>query len=247
MNISEILKKIDLFKNEIDNVRPFSFSILKQLKEYYRIGLTYSSNALEGNSLTESETKVVLEDGLTIGGKPLSDTLEALGHSEAYDFMLERAGKGSLSEYEIKNIHKLFYYHIDNRNAGLYRNEKVIITGTSFLPPSSEDVPDEMKMYVKSLEYMIGKEHTVTAASFAHREFVRIHPFIDGNGRTARLLMNLVLFNAGYPITVIPPVLRSEYITLLKIGHESGNYSKFDLFIAERVFEASKELQRLVL
>jgi Fic family protein len=246
MNINLLLEKIDKEKQIIDNIRPLSDSILKQLKEYYRIGLTYSSNALEGNSLTISETKVVLEDGLTIGGKPLVDTLEAMGHSEAFDFMYDLASENSFTEDNIKELHRLFYRHIDEKRAGEYRKEKVIITGTSFVPPTPGKIPGEMFLYINDINTAVNKIHPVLAASLAHREFVRIHPFIDGNGRTARLLMNLILFRAGYPITIIPPVLRSEYISFLKLGHESNQYDKFDRFIAERVYESSREFKRLV-
>ena len=246
MKIDSLLKSIDGIKTEIDNIRPLSDSLLKQLKEYYRIGLTYSSNALEGNSLTESETKVVLEDGITIGGKPLVDTLEAMGHSEAYDFMLALTSKSSFDEDDLRKLHRFFYYHIDESNAGKYRKEKVIITGTSFIPPLPNKIALEMSTFIKEFRTALKNSHPVLAASFIHREFVRIHPFVDGNGRTARLLMNLVLFNKGYSITIIPPILRSEYINCLIIGHETTHYEKFDLFIAERVFESMKELKRLI-
>jgi Fic family protein len=247
MQLNKILESIDSVKMQIDNIRPLSDSILKQLKEYYRIGLTYSSNALEGNSLTESETKVVLEDGITIGGKPLIDVLETMGHSEAYDYMIDFAGKPDISENEIKRLHKYFYYHIDAKKAGVYRKERIIITGTTFIPPEYSKVPEEMSLYVKDFNNASKNMHPVAAAAFVHREFVRVHPFVDGNGRTARLLMNLVLFRNGYPITIIPPILRSEYINFLRIGQETGKNEKFDVFIAERVFESVREFKRLVL
>jgi Fic family protein len=247
MEINQLIKSIDEVKRKIDNARPFSDFLLKQLREYYRIGLTYSSNALEGNSLTESETKVVLEDGITVGGKPLVDTLEAMGHSEAYDFMIELASGNSFTEKDIKELHRLFYYHIDESNAGTYRKEKVIITGTTFVPTAHGKISKEMDAYVKNVNRIITEMHPILAASFVHREFVRIHPFVDGNGRTARILMNLILFRSGYPITIIPPILRSEYIDFLRIGHEKSQYEKFDKFITERVYESIREFKRLVL
>jgi len=109
--------------------------LLKPLKEYYRIGFTYSSNAIEGHTLTETETKVVLEDGLTIAGKPLRDHYEASGHSEAYDLIYSLSRKKTITEKDILNIHKLFYYRIDQESAGQYRKIPVVITGTTYVPP----------------------------------------------------------------------------------------------------------------
>src|SRR5579872_5033430 len=112
---------IDKLKNEIDTFRPLPAHFIPMLKEYFRIGLTYSSNALEGNTLTETETKVILEDGLTIGGKTIHEHLEVLGHSQAYDFMYDKACDSSFSEQDICTLHRLFYYRIDQENAGQYR------------------------------------------------------------------------------------------------------------------------------
>ena len=108
--MNEILNEIDKLQEEINSYRPLSANILKQLKEYYRVGLTYTSNALEGNSLTETETKVVLEDGITIGGKPIRDYYEALGHSEAYDYICKLAKAKGITENDIKKLHKLFIF-----------------------------------------------------------------------------------------------------------------------------------------
>ncbi len=110
---------------------------MAQLREYYRIGLTYSSNAIEGNTLTESETKVVLEDGLTIGGKPLRDHLEAVGHSEALNMVYGLSQGNIIDEQSILDIHRLFYHRIDSENAGRYRTKAVIITGTTYTPPAT--------------------------------------------------------------------------------------------------------------
>ena len=129
-----VLKKIDALKLKIGTHRPLDAHLLKQIREYFRISMTYSSNALEGNSLTETETKIVIEDGITIGGKPLMDHLEALGHSEAYDLLFRLAKHKEITEANIKELHKLFYYRIDASQAGKYRKRKVIITGTDFVP-----------------------------------------------------------------------------------------------------------------
>ena len=124
-----ILQKIDLYQQEINKLRPFEGEMLQQIKEFYKIGLTYSSNALEGNSLTESETKVLIEDGLTVGGKPLREIYEAIDHAKAYEYMFSLLHNREISEGQIQYLHELFYQNIDSRYAGVYRNIDVIITG----------------------------------------------------------------------------------------------------------------------
>ena len=245
MNLKDQLKEIDKLKAQLDAYRPFSKHILSQLKEYYRIGLTYASNALEGNSLTETETKIVIEDGLTIGGKPLRDHAEALGHSEAYDALYELAKKGIVSEAGIKKLHRLFYYRIDDKNAGKYRKVKVFISGSKAKFPGPDQVPDLMERFVSQIPDFVKKHHPVEQAAWLHREFVFIHPFIDGNGRVSRLLMNLVLIHQGYGLAIIPPVLRRDYIVSLEKAH-SGKNQSFVQFIAGTVRETLRDTLRLL-
>lgn len=236
--------EVDRLQEQIAALRPLCPHDLQQLKEYYRVGLTYSSNALEGNSLTESETKVVLEDGLTIGGKPLKDHYEAAGHSESFDLLYKLSKNVDITENNILNLHKLFYYRIDSKLAGKYRDRMVIITGTDFIPSSHVDVPAKMQEFSEKIATM-KKLHPVIYAARLHAELVTIHPFIDGNGRTARLLMNLALMQYGYPITVIPPILRSDYIEAVKETNK-GDFRLFDNFISCLVWEAQRDYLRLV-
>ncbi len=243
--MKETLRKIDLLKSKVDAYRPIDAHILKQLREYFRIGMTYSSNALEGNSLTETETKIVIEDGITIGGKPVKDHLEALGHSEAYDLLFRLAQYQDITEANVKELHRLFYYRIDKDQAGKYRKQKVIITGTDFIPPSPEKIPALMKAFITDIPDKRSKRHPVEYAAIIHRELVTIHPFIDGNGRVARLLMNLALLQAGYPVAVIPPVLRREYLNSLDQTHKGGD-KPFINFIAGVCYESAKEYLRLL-
>ena len=140
----EILNKIDLFQKEVNALRPFEGEMLEQIKEYYRIGLTWTSNALEGNSLTESETKVLLEDGLTIGGKPLRDVYEAVDHAKAYDFMFTLMKSRRIDEPSILRLHELFYQNIEPAYAGRYRDIKVIITGSHYPVTAPEKIQKEM-------------------------------------------------------------------------------------------------------
>lgn len=135
-----LFDEIDKLQKEINAKRPLDRHILQQIKEYYRIGLTYSSNALEGNSLTESETKIVLEEGITIGGKPLKHHFEAAGHSDAFDFMFQLSGKKAITVPNIIKIHRLFYDRIDRKNPGKYRKVKAFITGSKYPLPFPEDI-----------------------------------------------------------------------------------------------------------
>jgi len=149
-NIDLLLKKVDENKAAIDARRPLSAAEVRELDRYFRIGFTYTSNALEGNTLTLSETKVIIEDGLTVGGKPLKDCYEAAGHAKAYDFMVQiaRAGEMMFSEEMICRLHRLLYAQVDAENAGNYRRHQVFITGTEYLPPPPEDVPSLMTSFI---------------------------------------------------------------------------------------------------
>jgi Fic family protein len=250
MDIQNLLNRIDETKVEISKRRPLSPEEVKQLDAYFRIGMTFTSNALEGNSLTLTETKVLLEDGITIGGKPIHDCYEAAGHALAYDFMLQAARSEPLviSEDTVLRLHKLFYNKIDSEKAGVYRYEQVFITGTEYLPPAPQDVPELMSAFVCELNEKWNTAHPVILSAFAHKKLVDIHPFMDGNGRTARLLMNLILINRGYQIISIPPVLRADYIAALESARRGAGIAaeKFNSFIVECEIEAQKDLCRML-
>ena len=249
MELQALINRIDITKELINNKRPLTPKEVKELDAYFRIGTTYTSNALEGNTLTLTETKILLEDGLTAGGKPLRDSYEALGHANAYDFMLETARSDPFvfSENIVKNLHKLFFQKVDEKAAGTYRDIQVFITGTEYIPPSANDIPDLMKILTEELNSKWNNEHPVVLSAHAHQRLVDIHPFEDGNGRTARLFMNLILVNKGYQIISIPPVLRQEYIDAINKGRRSGSNIGGALanFIAECEVEAQKDFCRM--
>lgn len=229
---------------ELSAYRPLPPETLKSLREYYRVGLTYTSNALEGNSLTESETKVVIEDGLTIEGKPLRDHYEAVGHAKAYDYIYNITEKEGLTEDDILSLHRLFYQQIDAEKAGNYRNVKVYISGSRYAVAAVSRIPAEMQKLVKWYNENEKKLHPVELAATLHRRFVFIHPFVDGNGRVARLLMNLALLRNGYTIAIIPAILRHEYIYSLETAHTRPEV--FIDFIADRVIATQLDLLRLM-
>jgi len=239
------IKDVDELQKEINNYRPLPPNALKQLKEYYRIGLTYSSNALEGNSLTETETKIVLEEGITIGGKPLKDHYEAIGHSEAYDYLFRLSKNKIITEEDILELHKLFYYRIDKENAGVYRKTPVIISGVDVKFPPPSKIKGLMQEFVGEIPLLIENNHPVLYSALLHLRLATIHPFIDGNGRTARLLMNLALLQAGYVITIIPPILRREYLDSLKASNRGDNKPFIDLIVT-MVYESQKDYLRIL-
>lgn len=237
-------RECDIYAARIAALRPFPKETLKSLREYYRVGLTYSSNALEGNSLTESETKVVIEDGITIGGRPLKDIYEATGHAKAYDFLYEISKDRPVTESDILALHRLFYSQIDKENAGAWRKVRVFISGSRRILPAPEKVPELMTEFVRWMADNEGELHPVEFAALVHQKFVVIHPFVDGNGRVARLLMNLALMRAGWNIAIIPPIMRHEYISTLATAWKSPQ--AFILFVRDRVCETQKELLRLM-
>ncbi|MFH1504170.1 MAG: Fic family protein [Candidatus Omnitrophota bacterium] len=241
--MKSILSKVDAAQAKINATRPFSNEMNLQIKEYFRIGLTYSSNALEGNSLTISETKVVIEDGLTIAGKPLKDHYEAAGHSDAFDHMYALTVGKTITEEDIKKLHSLFYHRINEKDAGAYRKVQAIITGSQYPLPKPDALPGMMGKFIKDLPRLKKNNHPVVYAAKIHKEFVFTHPFVDGNGRVARLLMNAALMQAGYIIAIIPPLKRSEYISVLEKAHK--NDADFIKLIASCVYETQKDLLRM--
>ncbi len=242
--MKEILNCVDEAQAKINGMSPFSSEMDRQIKEYFRIGLTYSSNALEGNSLTISETKVVIEDGLTIAGKPLRDHYEAAGHSDAFDLMYALSEGETVIEEDIKKLHALFYHRIKEEDAGVYRKAQAIITGSQYPLPGHEALPGMMRKFIRDLPGLKKDNHPVVYAAKLHKEFVFIHPFVDGNGRVARLLMNTALMQAGYIIAIIPPSKRAEYIAALEKAHE--NDADFIKLTASCVYETQKDLLRMI-
>ena len=243
-NLQKKYAKADDNNRKLSTYRPLPPETMKSLREYYRVGLTYTSNALEGNSLTESETKVVIEDGLTIEGKPLRDHYEAVGHAKAYDYIYNITEKEGLAEEDILSLHRLFYQQINAENAGHYRTVKVYISGSRYAVAAVSKISAEMRKLVKWYNENEKRLHPIELAAMLHQRFVFIHPFVDGNGRVARLLMNLALLRNGYTIAIIPAILRHEYIYSLETAHTRPEV--FVDFIADRVIATQLDLLRLM-
>src|SRR3989338_9023457 len=241
---NNVLTKLSSIKSILDSHRPFPEHVVKQLKDYYRIGLTYSSNAIEGNTLTESETKVVIEDGITIGGKSLREHFEAIGHAKAYDHVYSLLDK-PVSEKDILFLHKLCLEQRDAENAGRYRQKNVLITGTDYLPPDYHRRPELMKKHIENLNGNVKDKHVLAWASDIHAEFESIHTFIDGNGRIGRLLLSISTMKNGYCPVIIPPIRRAEYIDAMQRANK-GNLNTLRAFVASIIYEEMKSLKRLV-
>lgn len=242
--MSDILKKIDSLKSDLDGYRPFSDHVVKQLRDYYRVGLTYTSNAIEGNTLTESETKVIIEDGLTIGGKSLREHFEAIGHAKAYDHIYSLLDS-HISEGDVLHLHSLFFGQIDAENAGKYRQKNVIITGTDYLPPDYIEVPVLMAKHIENFNKEPEHSHPLEWAGDLHAEFESIHPFIDGNGRIGRLLLSVTAMKSGYCPVIVPPIRRAAYISALQKTNR-GDLVTLRFFVLSVIQEEMKSLLRLV-
>lgn len=231
---------IDRLKAAIDQYRPFSKHLADSLREKLIVEWTYNSNAIEGNTLTMSETKVVLE-GITIGGKSIIEHLETINHRDAILFVEDLiSNKEPLSEWNIRNIHTLILKEIDNKNAGRYRTENVLVSGAKHIPPKHYEVNNLMQKLIEEYYNNWKDYHPVVKATLLHGEFVKIHPFIDGNGRTSRLLLNFELMKNGYTPIIIKNENRAEYYNVLDIAHTTMNYEPFIRLVAELVIESEK-------
>lgn len=245
MSFENKIAQCDEQKRKIDALRPIRGQELENLKSFYKVGQTFSSNALEGNTLTELETKVIVEDGLTVSGKPLKEVYEASGNADAFDFMMGLASGNLFSEEEMLKIHEIFYHRIDRKVAGQYRNIKAYISGTDVVLPDPKNVPSLSKEFIKNVQDRSKALHPIELAAIVHDEFVTIHPFTDGNGRTARLLMNLILVQNGYSVAIIPPVYRLEYLQLSRKGND-GDHTPFTNFLSSMLYESQKDLLRML-
>lgn len=239
-------KLIDELKGQIDSFRPFSTNVTKSLHDKLVVEWTYNSNAIEGNTLTMSETKVVLE-GITVGGKSVVEHLETINHKEAILFIEDLIhNKEQLTEWNLKNIHTLILKEIDNTSSGKYRKENVLISGAKHIPPKHYDLDYLMQKLLNEYQKEWTDLHPIIKATLLHGEFVKIHPFIDGNGRTARLLLNFELMKHGYTPIIIRHDRRAEYYEVLDLAHTTMDYGPFINLVSEFVIE-SEELWLTIL
>ncbi|GAB4450272.1 MAG: Fic family protein [Anaerolineales bacterium] len=213
---SRLLTRIEDKKARLDSLRPLPAVAVNRLREQFTLEWTYNSNAIEGSTLTLRETQLILETGMTIGGKSLREHFEVINHREAIKYVESLADKKEpIAAFQVRQIHKLILSQIDDENAGQYRKTNVRIAGATLIPPEAWDVPQRMSDWENWLKEAERAMHPVEVAALAHHQLTAIHPFVDGNGRTARLVMNLILFRAGYPPAVILRANRQQYYRVL--------------------------------
>ncbi len=246
--MNELFNKINELKKEITKYRPLTKKEIEVLSENFMIEHSYNSNAIEGNSLTLSETALLIKDGVTVAKKPIKDYLEMIGYKNAFDYIIELAKmtNNTINEKEIKNIHSLVL--ADDIHRGIYRSLNVYITGSSHIPPQPYMISLLMDALVYNYKEWIKEKHVLEAIALFHLEFEAIHPFIDGNGRTGRLILNLELIRNGYLPINIKFTQRDDYYKAFKTFHENETKNSYDMvkLISEyEIIELEKRLEVL--
>ncbi|SHG38001.1 Fic family protein [Ornithinibacillus halophilus] len=230
-----MFEKIDQKKARLDSNRPLPTYTSRSLHEKLILEWIYHSNAIEGNTLTIKETKVILE-GITVGGKTMREHLEVINHRDAITYVEEVVqNKEPLSEWQIKNLHRLILKGINDDYAGTYRDQQVFISGAKHTPPAPYLIKEQMEQLMNWYEQETTQMHPVTRGALLHAIFVGIHPFIDGNGRTSRLLLNLELMKEGFPPIVIKVENRLDYYEALDKAHTQEDYDDFIQLVAKEV------------
>ena len=235
--ITTLLQECDTLKNRISAIRPLPAEALKKIEDALAIEYTYESNRIEGNTLTLQETELVVNEGVTIAGKSMREHLEAINHAEAIDYIKDFARSDiEISECTIKEIHALVLHGINRENAGRYRTVPVMISGSRHIPPQPYLIDKLMEDFILRFREMeADKVHPVLVSAYLHDELVRIHPFIDGNGRTSRLLMNLYLLRNGYVIVNLKGSNEAKlaYYTALEASHIEKHPEAFQRLVVE--------------
>ncbi len=224
--LNTILSEIDDLKAKLATLRPLPIEALKKIQGALEIEYTYESNRIEGNTLTLQETALVVNEGVTISGKSMREHLEAINHAQAIEFIKDIAKDSiEINERLIKEIHAIILHGIDRDNAGKYRNVPVMISGSQHMPPQPYLIESQMEAFIVEYNTKVADNvHPVVIAAYLHDELVKIHPFIDGNGRTSRLLMNLYLLSKGYVVVSLKgdnDSKRTYYMALEKSHTES--------------------------
>ena len=236
-DINVLLKEVDVQKEQLSALRPLPEEALKKIQDALDIEYTYESNRIEGNTLTLQETALVVNEGVTISGKSMREHLEAINHAEAISYIKDIAKQDiEISERTIKEIHALILHGIDRENAGRYRTVPVMISGSTHMPPQPYLIEKQMEDFILRFKQMEAeKVHPVLIAAYLHDVLVRIHPFIDGNGRTSRLLMNLYLLRHGYVIITLKGSndAKVNYYKALEMSHTEQLPEDFQKLVIE--------------
>lgn len=244
-DLKTTLQNCDTLRKRLSELRPLPVEALKKIEEALAIEYTYESNRIEGNTLTLQETELVVNKGVTISGKSMREHLEAINHAEAIDYIKEFAKSDiEISERTIKEIHALVLHGINRENAGCYRTVPVLISGSRHIPPQPYLIGKQMEDFILKFQQMEEQGiHPVLVAAYLHDELVKIHPFIDGNGRTSRLLMNLYLLRHGYTLVNLKGSNEEKiaYYTALEASHVDNNPEAFQKLVTEMEVESLKQ------
>lgn len=237
--MKEKLNKVRELKEKLSDLRPLNQGELKRLREEFAVSNCYNSNAIEGSTLTLRETAMILQEGVTIAEKPIKEHLEAIGHKDAFEYIIELTDrKTELSERVIKEIHSLVLMN-DRENRGVYRHVPVMIMGSEHIPPQPYLVPKLMEELVINYNASLADTDVILAASELHLKFENIHPFIDGNGRTGRLLLNFELMKSGLlPVNI-------KFTDRMKYYSSFDDYSSTGSAIALASMVADYEISEL--
>lgn len=225
------LERIQQKKTELDELRPIPTYVLRSIKESLMLEWTYNSNSIEGNTLTLQETKMVIEEGFTVKGKSLKEHFEVINHQSAVEYIENLVSENyKLTEKDILNVHEFVLNNIEKEIAGRFRTSGVRISGANFVPPNALKISE----YITELINWVNADESdiVIKSTLFHHRFVWIHPFFDGNGRTVRLIFNLLLMKAGYPPAIILKNDRKKYYDALNQANK-GDYSKLLLLILQ--------------
>jgi Fic family protein len=248
-SIKDKLKHLDSLREQWQKSKPLNRTQLQKLKEYFSVKYTYDSNRIEGNTLSLQETQLVIKEGVTISGKSLREHLEAINHSEAVDFLEDLINEREiLNKRSLLDLHRLVLKSIDSENAGVFRKVPVSIGGSAFLPPQPFMLDKLMEDYFIHYNRQKKMMHPVILAAEMHERLVSIHPFLDGNGRTSRLVMNFILLQNGFTITILKGDAESRinYYKSLEEVQVNNNPEPFYDLVIDRVKASLEEHLNLV-
>ncbi|MBK8701040.1 MAG: Fic family protein [Saprospiraceae bacterium] len=243
-DIAVLVTRVDALKKQWQKVKHVKGIRKQKMEEYFSIQYTYESNRIEGNTLTHGETMLVIKEGITISGKSVNEHLEAINHQEAITLLAELVQKKiAYTPYVLSQLHGLILRGIDRKNAGVCRSVEVSITGSAHVPPQPWHVPKLMEDYFHFYAQNEKQLHPVILAAEMHERLVSIHPFVDGNGRTARLVMNLILLSHGYPIAILKgdPDSRQRYYKALEMAQTEDKPGDFYRLVLEVLISSMLE------